>query len=158
MSKNRKNIVLSSILFFLSGLCVILFVFNYIIGPHAKQSIDEQDIHNEMMRQISALSGSLLQVYDLNETTYVSQIKNEEGEFYIWYNEELVEFARHDTSLYDEQSVLEVAQEYQLIHPTISLGYYKGKAVVVVEDDTKEVLLDFLSLSEELVYEKKVVY
>ncbi len=153
MKKKMISALITAFLIFTILLLIVLFISNYFLGVYYKNIAENNLIHDKLVTQLDAKESAFLNEYHLTETTYISLIDEE----YIWYNQEVAILARREEDSYDELAIRLQCEQLLTTNCEIEYGYYKEKPMIVIENEDKEILLDYDTLEVMLIYEKKVV-
>lgn len=157
MKKRLISIGLTLFLLFSATFIWMMLSSSFYLGPYFKNQSKTEHIYASMMQKVQAENSRFLNSYRLDKITYIAEVRFQGNDLIIWFDENLELLQQRPQSSYQSERAQEIAIARGMQSPDITLGYYKDKPVVVLNDSQEEVLLDFDTLEPQLVYKKKVV-
>ena len=151
----RKSVFLTLILV---GILILILLVNSMIfvqGPYLKERDIFYQAHQNVMEQLRAKDGKLLNRYSLNEVTYVSRIRSLSRDWIVWYDETGKIREQIAVSEIDSEGALSVAYEHGIDNDRMNYGWIDGRPALVFEDKDRELLLDARSLKVLMDFEKR---
>lgn len=138
-------------------LLIIQFnAFIFVQGPNYKDLDDDKKIHSQLLQQVNATEGTLLNRYALNEVTYISEGKISGARWLFWYDQDLNIKQRRRVDSWDENSAKQAGEKLGWNSKgSLNFGWINSKPAVLLTDEKREILLDFDTLECLMNYEKR---
>lgn len=157
MKKRMISLGITAALFLICVFLILVIEGKTFLGPYFKNVKEEERLYHQMMEKLDAKEADYLGSYRLNETVYVAKVTDSAGTEWVWYDENLTLLASRSILLLSEEELEALKREMNMENAQIKLGWYNDAPVIVLADEEQELLIDFDTKSQVLLYKKKVI-
>lgn len=157
MKKRMMSMGLTAFLGFVIFALIMMLQSKVFLGSYFMNESNQQKIYEQMMEKMEIEQSRYIGCYKLNETVYTAEITINTERFLVWYDENLNLLQKKNSSSFDEGKVHQKAASIGMNEVTVALAWYRNQPVISIENEEKEVLLNYETLEEVLIYKKRAV-
>ena len=153
--KMGRTVAVTVVLIVILILVMLLNSMVFVQGPYLREKDLFYRAHEQVMEQMRAREGELVNRYVLDEITYISKIRSLSRDWIVWYDEQGKVKEQVDVTSIDVERALEIAHQMGIDNDKVSYGWINERPALLFEDRDREILLDVKTLDVLLNFEKR---